>query len=199
MEIGGIGGRSGRFEHDRFGTGISHRGSGTRPVTCMDDLSRLRGDNRRRGPVLPRMRSTPRSLPGGAPPRNRVDGRSGRIHRDLGRRRSRADQAPGRPLLRAIGCRHHGVRRPPRQDRRRRDHRDLRRPDRPRRRRRAGGARRVADAGDHAARRLRGRHAGAGPDRREQRRSARGRDACGRRPDRNGRRRQHHAAVGEAR
>ena len=38
---------------------VSNRPRRTRPVTWIHDLSRLRGDNRRRGPVLPGMRPTP--------------------------------------------------------------------------------------------------------------------------------------------
>ena len=63
--------------------------------------------------------------------------------------RPRERQEPRRRLVRAPGRGHRRVRRPGRQDRRRRDRRPVRRADRPRGRRRAGGAGRAAHAADH--------------------------------------------------
>ena len=51
-----------------------------RPVTWPHDLSRLRGDDGRRGPVLPGVRPAPGRLARGAPPRDRADGRPRRLH-----------------------------------------------------------------------------------------------------------------------
>ena len=101
-------------------------------------------------------------------------------------------------VLRAAGRRHHRVRRPGRQDHRRRHRRPVRRAGRPRGRRRAGRAGRAADAGD-AGRPTAPRPSARGPHahRRQHRRGA-GRRAAGRRRlHGDGRRGEHRAAAAD--
>ena len=115
------------------------------------------------------------------------------------RTRSRAGEVPGRRAVRAAGRGRDDLRRPGRQDPRRRHRRLVRRAGGPRGRRRAGGAGLVADAAFGHRAGGRPRRADPDADRREHRRGARRRAARRRRLHGHGRRREHRVPPADRR